>query len=461
MDQSPHHRPPAGSPGDVLAVARRAREQENAGALAVFTAAVDWASMYEVPAGEGAVFNAFGNAVPLAGEGAPEVGDLAIAEFALAVGMSTDAGRSFIGDALEVAHRLPKLWEQVQGGACPVWRARRVAEKTFSLSPAAARFVDRHVAAVAGKVGPAQLDRLVVEAIRRHMPDSLDEPTETYEPDRRHVTVHDEDVSFNGTVRLEGEVDLGDAFDLEQALQVGAEQLKLAGSADTLDGRRASALGEMARGQLAMAFPDGSPEGSGTSPVDAPDEGEPRNQAPADRRRPVALHLHLSEEALTGASRVGRCENTATPISAETIRSWCGRDSVDLVVKPVIDLGSHVRVDQYEVPDRLKERVGLRDVTCVFPWCTRRARSCDHDHRVPHDQGGPTCDCNLAALCRHHHRLKTHTAWRYRIVEPGVYLWSSPHGLVFLRDPTGTTDVTPAGHDPTAGACHHVDPPDQ
>ena len=28
-------------------------------------------------------------------------------------------------------------------------------------------------------------------------------------------------------------------------------------------------------------------------------------------------------------------------------------------------------------------------------------------------------------------------------VEPGVYLWRSPLGYQFLRDPTGTLDVTP------------------
>ena len=28
-------------------------------------------------------------------------------------------------------------------------------------------------------------------------------------------------------------------------------------------------------------------------------------------------------------------------------------------------------------------------------------------------------------------------------VEPGVYLWRSPLGYQFLKDPTGTIDVTP------------------
>ena len=44
----------------------------------------------------------------------------------------------------------------------------------------------------------------------------------------------------------------------------------------------------------------------------------------------------------------------------------------------------------------------------------------DHDHP---DRGGSTCDCNLAPLCRWHHRLKTHyRRWRSKTIEPGVYV---------------------------------------
>ncbi|MBF4768160.1 hypothetical protein ISU10_10305, partial [Nocardioides agariphilus] len=32
--------------------------------------------------------------------------------------------------------------------------------------------------------------------------------------------------------------------------------------------------------------------------------------------------------------------------------------------------------------------------------------------------------------------------WRYLILTPGSYLWTSPHGYHYLRDHTGTTDVS-------------------
>jgi hypothetical protein len=55
---------------------------------------------------------------------------------------------------------------------------------------------------------------------------------------------------------------------------------------------------------------------------------------------------------------------------------------------------------------------------------------------------GPTCPCNLAPLCRGHHRLKTHGGWTVGVAAPGTYRWTSPHGYRYLVGPSGTTDVT-------------------
>ncbi len=89
----------------------------------------------------------------------------------------------------------------------------------------------------------------------------------------------------------------------------------------------------------------------------------------------------------------------------------------------MLDTTRHASATAYEVPERMREVATVRDVSCVFPWCPRRTRRCDADHVVPHEAGGPTCSCNLAPLCRWHHRLKTHhPGWSYLVVEPGTYL---------------------------------------
>jgi len=90
---------------------------------------------------------------PIAGEGAPLVAEFCLAELGTTLGVSTTAAKKLVGQALELRHRLPRLWAQVLAGRVPAWRARLVAETTIHSSPAltreAAGFVDAQVAAVA------------------------------------------------------------------------------------------------------------------------------------------------------------------------------------------------------------------------------------------------------------------------------------------------------------------------
>ena len=82
----------------------------------------------------------------------------------------------------------------------------------------------------------------------------------------------------------------------------------------------------------------------------------------------------------------------------------------------------------YRPSPALRHAIGVRQRTCSFPGCRRPAVSCDQDHTVPHDQGGRTCECNLAPLCRRHHRAKQAQGWRLDQPEPGVMVWTLPHG---------------------------------
>jgi hypothetical protein len=275
------------------------------------------------------------------------------------------------------------------------------------------------------------LDRLVAEAIARFMPDQAAADAEAA-AEARHVTFHHDQIGFNGTTYFEGELDLADAHDLETALAQTAEQLKTEGCAESLGVRRAIALGVIARQHLGHDLNTGSSGG------------------PTLKPRQVVLYVHLAESAITRHGNdleLARVENQRQVLTADQVRTWCANPDTQVVVKPVIDLNAHIHVSAYEIPDRLRAQAELRDTTCVFPWCTRPAKKCDIDHVIAHRKGGTTCSCNTAPLCRRHHRLKTHSPWTYTALEPGTYLWSSPHGYQFLRDHTGTLDVT-RDHDP-------------
>ncbi|NPC43707.1 DUF222 domain-containing protein [Nocardioides sp. zg-1230] len=247
----------------LLALARDQKATEERAAAGLLETAARWADLHPPESiHDAASFTVSGweHEEPIAGEGAPLVAEFCVAELGGVLGMSSTAAKKLIGHALELRHRLPRLWAQVHAGQVPAWRARAVAETTIHCSPAltrkAAGFVDAQVAAVAGRVGPAQLDRLVAEAIKCYDLAEVD-PSQDPEDghlhvDPRHVTVDTEDVHYAGTMRVEGELDIADALDLDRALAQGAAERKALGSTESLDVRRAQALGELARTQTAL-----------------------------------------------------------------------------------------------------------------------------------------------------------------------------------------------------------------
>jgi uncharacterized protein DUF222 len=97
----------------------------------------------------------------------------------------------------------------------------------------------------------------------------------------------------------------------------------------------------------------------------------------------------------------------------------------------------HARAEHRYRPSRkLQHLVRARNTTCTAPGCGRRAASCDLDHTAPHHQGGRTCECNLAPLCRHHHRCKQAEGWWLEQPEPGVLVWHTPAGRTYTTTPT-------------------------
>jgi hypothetical protein len=90
----------------------------------------------------------------------------------------------------------------------------------------------------------------------------------------------------------------------------------------------------------------------------------------------------------------------------------------------------------YRPSPRLRHLIEIRSSRCTFPGCRRSAYRCDHDHTVRYDDGGRTCECNLAPLCRFHHRLKHSQSWALEQPSPGVMAWITPAGRHLVTNPT-------------------------
>ncbi len=431
----------------------------------------------------------------------------AIAEFAAVHGVSTNAGRQLIGDAVGLRDRLPRCWRQMTSLRLPAWKARLLAQAVASLGDEATSWVDAQAAVLGDRLGVRTIRRLVLLAQARFESETVKDPAR-----QRWVRIGTGTDTADGRSWIDGCLDTPDALDLDAALQLIAGGL----DADSdLDLRRAQALGVMARRMLGQ--PELPTETSGGPTATEPDAVVPvpgcqaaggyqgtaptmdgvAAEAPAPRSedglpgggggpageggrcgglstagpqrtgragrgpfarpmgRPVMIYLHLDAHQLAndcgGVTEVG---STGQLVSIEQIRAWFGAAG-SITIRPVIDLNTSRNARGYQPTEVMREQIALRDRTCVFPHCNRVAHpvrqrrtgeySHDADHITAYDSGGETSTDNLACLCRLHHLLKTHTGWRYDMIGPGEYLWRSPAGHQYLRTDNGTTMLNASG----------------
>jgi hypothetical protein len=299
------------------------------------------------------------------------------------------AGMQVLADALDLAHRLPSTWARVQALAVAPWKARRLAQATHHLSQEAAGYVDRHLADRIDSAGTVLIDRTVAQAAATYDPEAhADADAEQTGREAWDVTLlHRNDGGWAGTSHLEA---TGDTLDLTRFYDLvcdHAAHLAQLGDSDDLGARKAKALGVIADSQSHLDVHGSAPDP--TVPVRRPTLAKTR------------LYLHLTlTDLLDEVVKVGHCERLG-PATTDRIRDWLGTSRATIV--PVLDLSRDDAVDEHDPPEWMRETVILRDRHCVFPWCTRDARSCDLDHIEPYlpiDLGGPpghTSPTNLAS----------------------------------------------------------------
>src|SRR3954451_22904767 len=124
----------ADDPAAVLAYARARKQAEDHEAREVMKAAARWAAMHSAESLVGPVESWHEQALPLGGEGCPEVAEFAVVEFAAALGKSTPAGRTYLAQVVEARYRLTDCWKKLEAGQVPAWKLRFIADRTMVLS---------------------------------------------------------------------------------------------------------------------------------------------------------------------------------------------------------------------------------------------------------------------------------------------------------------------------------------
>ena len=149
-------------------------------------------------------------------------------------------------------------------------------------------------------------------------------------------------------------------------------------------------------------------------------------------RRPITVNVTIDLPTLLGlAENPGQLAGYgAIPASvARTLASdgkW-RRFITDPQSGALLDYGR----ETYTPPQELVDFLIARDRTCRFPGCRQPAHRSDLDHAQSWESGGETNAQNLGALCRRHHRMKTHGGWSVISNGDGSCDWKSPAGKEF------------------------------
>ena len=184
------------------------------------------------------------------------IDEFCIPDVAAMLGMTCDAVGSYLTDVIELRYRLPQLWAGVLAGLVTPWRARLIAQTTVALTPEAAAFVDEQTAWCANRLTPSQLRRLVDHARARFMPDAA-RPR-----DRRRGRPAARHLHHRPGLLRRHHAPRGRPRHPRRPRPRRSRRRRCrppaaaSGSTDTLDGRRATALGDLARHQLAFGFDD-------------------------------------------------------------------------------------------------------------------------------------------------------------------------------------------------------------
>jgi Domain of unknown function (DUF222) len=428
----------------------------------------------------------------LGGDGTPEVLEFAAAEFGAQMETTVGSARALIADALDLRHRLPELWQLICVGRVASWRARKVAQATRHLSRDSAMHVDAAVAGLICTLPWHRFETLLTAKIIEADPRAAEERAKIWEAER---FVRAGRTGQSGLKLLIAKANAGDVIWFMATLSRIAEILRLQGDLQPADVRRSKAIGILAQPALALQLlwefrneqrPAAEPQQPcepidnepnppfessaalpSAEPLETPSanlpEAESREEAPdsalivrpsgVDQRklRPrVMLHVHLSHEALLAATAgatalgggVGRLEGVG-PVTLGHVRRFLADTDCDVHVQSVIDPQDATPVDGYEIPRRIREAMFLRMPASCFPYAAGSHRM-DLDHTKPYlppARGGPpgqTGVHNLGPMTRLEHRVKTHSRWRTRQPEPGLWIWRSPHHAYYLVSNAGT-----------------------
>ncbi|BDZ45609.1 HNH endonuclease signature motif containing protein [Naasia aerilata] len=382
------------------------------------------------------------------------------AEVAGALCIPEVTAEALVVRARTLVHELPTTLEKFRDGAFGERHARILADATAGLSPAEIAELERRALPYAETLTAAKFDRKVKVLVQLIHPDELTE---------RHRNAYAErevrrEPARDGMAWIGAYLAAPIASGIDDFLDKAARSLKTKDETRTHAQLRADVFRDVLLddgailpaedGHTHARIPNARPRGIVPTvhvtvpalnlvPFTAGGAAEPDFESAADQLAALP--------ALKLAGRYGEPAMLAGygPIDPETAAQLVGQSKGLHRILTDPDTGVTVQFGRtrYRIPEELARYLRQRDGTCRFVGCNRPAERCDLDHTKPWEEGGCTDACNLACLCKGHHRLKHGTDWTIRQDpnESGELICISPAGKIYRTEPANKVTAGPPG----------------
>jgi hypothetical protein len=415
-------------------------------------------------------------------------GDELMAEFHL----SLETATAQIGYACLVAERLPRTFAALAAGRIHPVAVKIIEDETRYLSPKHVAKADQVLADLAQSKSFARLRYAAHRLVLKLDPDYA---KRRKDEDRKYAHVRRFREHSGNAGMVAHEMPPDEVLASWQHVEQRALDLRAAGMPGTLQELRVRAYLDLLQERDSRHTQDGpapggtpgpegdgpgGPGGSGSEPPASNPDGT-GGRTHADSEPSVAALVTITIPLTTYQGRsdapgeaggyglldAGDARDLAAAAARHPRTRWCvtavnpdgtaaahaclpgrhpppgtGSPHQPLILKtPLIPIArgpcDHARAETGYHPSRaLQHLIRARSATCTAPGCGRPAARCDLDHTTAWDQGGRTCECNLAPLCRHHHRCKQAEGWRLTQPEPGILVWRTPSGRTYATAPT-------------------------
>jgi hypothetical protein len=372
----------------------------------------------------------------------------------------TGRSASRLLDVATGLRRLPEVHDALLNGAIDWARACVFVDELSVLDDAAAHGIAERLADQAAGWTTGQLRAALARAVFSADPDAAERRKTAARKDTLVETWREP----SGNAVLAGrELPTADVIAADAQLTADADWLRGHGAVGTQAELRAAAYLARLSGRDLTALLQQS---SACEAEGSPGPGGPQSRAGSVHlTMPLAALAELSESPgeVTGygPADAATCRDLAAWLGSDRATRWCltvtdldgtalahacarrGPAAGQPVIRWAADLRarlnilergscSHARASAgYVPPAKLRHVVRVRQRRCSFRGCRQPAARCDLDHTVPFEAGGLTCECNLAPLCRRHHRAKQVPGWQLSQQQPGVMTGRLPSGRAY------------------------------